>query len=234
MKHLITKSVLEQADQIRTGFVSAQPFRHACIEDFLEPQWAKTLLAEFPVFDPKRAVNEFGNIGRKAVRTDLREISDNYRTFHEYISSQLFLDAMSAMTGIPALRFDQKMYGGGTHENLEGQALDPHVDFNYDQDRKLHRRINLLIYLNEEWDVAWGGAIQLHSNPRDWANDQIKTFNCNFNRCVIFETNEHSWHGDLHCNFCARWNVVVLKPTAGGRHHGEEALQGRRHHSQAA
>ena len=195
MKHLITKPVLERAAGIRSGFISAQPFKHACIEDFLEPQWAETLLREFPSFDPKKAVDEFGKVGRKAVRTDMREISDSYRAFYDYISSPEFLGTMSEMTGIPELRFDSQMYGGGTHENLEGQALDAHVDFNYDQERKLHRRINLLVYLNKEWDVAWGGAIQLHSDPRDWDRDQVETYNCTFNRCVIFETNERSWHG---------------------------------------
>ena len=195
MKNLIASPVLERAASIRSGFISAQPFKHACIEDFLEPRWAETLLQEFPVFDPKKAVNEFGKVGRKAVRTDMREISDHYREFFDYVNSQAFLDAMSQMTGIPDLRFDPEMYGGGTHENLEGQALDAHVDFNYDQQRQLHRRINLLIYLNKEWDISWGGAIQLHSDPRDWANDHVETFNCTFNRCVIFETNERSWHG---------------------------------------
>jgi len=193
--HLIARPVLQRAAAIRGEFIGAKPFKHACIEDFLEPRWAETLLAEFPVFDPGKAINEFGKVGRKAVRTDLREISPRYREFYDYISSPAFLEAMSEMTGIPGLQFDQRMYGGGTHENLEGQALDPHVDFNYDQDRQLHRRINLLIYLNKEWDVSWGGAIQLHSDPRDWEHDQVETFNCNFNRCVVFETNEHSWHG---------------------------------------
>jgi hypothetical protein len=195
MKHLIADAVLEEADGIRSRFVAARPFKHACIEDFLDPHWAETLLRDFPAFDPAKAVDEFGKVGRKAVRTDLREISDAYRQFYDYISSPEFLEAMSAMTGIPELRFDQQMYGGGTHENLEGQALDAHVDFNYDQRRQLHRRINLLVYLNKEWDMAWGGAIQLHSDPRDWEHDRVETFNCNFNRCVIFETNEHSWHG---------------------------------------
>ena len=195
MKHLITAEVLARADQIQQDFQSAQPFRHACIEAFLEPAWAETLLQEFPVFDPKLALNEFGKVGRKAVKTDIRNISDRYREFYDYIRSQPFLDAMSAMTGIPGLKFDPEMYGGGTHENLEGQALDAHVDFNYDQGRKLHRRINLLVYLNKEWEVGWGGAIQLHSDPRDWDHDQVKTFNSSFNRCVVFETNEHSWHG---------------------------------------
>lgn len=195
MRHLISAPVLARASVIRDQFVNARPFRHACIEDFLEPAWAEALLAEFPAFDPAKAVDEFGRIGRKAVRTDLREISGRYREFYDYISSPAFLEAMSAMTGIPGLRFDAQMYGGGTHENLEGQALDAHVDFNYDQARKLHRRINLLVYLNKEWHEDWGGAIQLHSDPRDWEHDEVKTFNSTFNRCVMFETNEHSWHG---------------------------------------
>ena len=192
---MIAAPVLARASDIRAEFTGARPFRHACIEDFLEPAWAETLLQEFPAFDPAKAVDEFGKVGRKAVRTDLREISDRYREFYDYISSPAFLEAMSAMTGIPDLRFDNQMYGGGTHENLEGQALDAHVDFNYDQARQLHRRINLLVYLNKEWREDWGGAIQLHSDPRDWEHDQVKTFNSTFNRCVIFETNEHSWHG---------------------------------------
>lgn len=102
---------------------------------------------------------------------------------------------MSEMTGIPGLKFDDRMYGDGPHENLEGQAPDAHVDFNYDQDRKLHCRINLLVYLNKEWEVDWGVAIRLHSDPRDRDHDDIETFNSTFNRCVMFETNEHSWHG---------------------------------------
>lgn len=195
MKQLISPPVLDRAAGIRSDFQTAKPFRYACIEDFLQPEWAETLLAEFPVFDPQKAMNEFGKVGRKAVRTDMREISDRYREFYDYISSQPFLDAMSAMTGIPDLRFDKQMYGGGTHENLEGQELDPHIDFNYDPVRRWHRRLNLLVYLNKEWDLSWGGAIELHSDPRDWEHDRVTSFNCEFNRAVIFETNEHSWHG---------------------------------------
>jgi hypothetical protein len=69
------------------------------------------------------------------------------------------------------------------------------VDFNYDQSRNLHRRLNLLIYLNKEWKEQWGGSIELHSNPRRPKEDRVKAFLPIFNRCVLFETNEHSWHG---------------------------------------
>ena len=65
------------------------------------------------------------------------------------IGSPEFLAVMSEMTGIPDLLLDPKMYGGGTHENLHGQSLDAHVDFNYDEAQKLHRRLNLIVYLKK-------------------------------------------------------------------------------------
>ncbi|HUK08242.1 MAG TPA: 2OG-Fe(II) oxygenase [Stellaceae bacterium] len=127
--------------------------------------------------------------------TSLKDISPFYARIYEYALSPEFLVAMSAITGIPDLLADPRMYGGGTHENVHGQELDPHVDFNYDIDHGYHRRLNLLVYLNKEWDQAWGGAIELHSNPREPKANQIKSFVPLFNRAVIFETNEHSWHG---------------------------------------
>ncbi|MCL2930450.1 MAG: 2OG-Fe(II) oxygenase [Trichodesmium sp. MAG_R01] len=89
------------------------------------------------------------------------------------------------------------MYGGGTHENLPGAELDVHVDFNYDTINGYHRRLNLLLYLNDDWEEDWVGAIEVLSNPLDFYNDNlnIKTYNCIRNRCLIFETNEYSWHG---------------------------------------
>lgn len=192
---IISNDVLNCVNQIQQKFKNAKPFKHVCIDNFLSPEFIEELLHEFPSFDQKSAINEFGEVGRKAVVTDLRSIGPHYSKFYTYLNSRAFLDMASVMFGIPDLLFDPDMYGGGTHENLEGQELDPHVDFNYDQQKKWHRRVNVLIYLNKKWDEKWGGAIELHSNPWNWENNQITTFNCTFNRCVAFETNEYSWHG---------------------------------------
>jgi Rps23 Pro-64 3,4-dihydroxylase Tpa1-like proline 4-hydroxylase len=110
---------------------------------------------------------------------------------------------MSDLTGIPDLLPDVNMFGGGTHENRHGQQLDAHVDFNYDPKTKLHRRLNLLVYLNKEWDESWGGSIELHSNPRKPDENTIASFTPDFNRAVIFETNEYSWHGFPRINLPA-------------------------------
>jgi hypothetical protein len=192
----VSKSVLEDRRRYRDSFVHANPFKHTAIENFFEPGFAERLLSDFPVFDPALAKNEiYGGAWGKAVNTRIRQISPAYEELYELITSAEFLDLMSQVTGIPDLLHDPTHYGGGTHENRHGQDLDPHVDFNYDAQQKLHRRLNLIVYLNKDWKAEWGGSLEIHSNPRRPLENQIQSYEPVFNRAVLFETNEYSWHG---------------------------------------
>jgi hypothetical protein len=192
---MISKSVLSASSRLQSEFQTAKPFKHVCIDNFLVEEAAEQALHDFPAFDNRKAINEFGEVGRKAVHSNLAEISPFFADMYAWLFSRDFLESMSAITGIADLIGDPTLYGGGTHENLHGQALDPHVDFNYVAGGQAHRRVNLLIYLNKEWQADWGGSIELHSNPREPATNDIKSFNVGFNRAVLFETNEYSWHG---------------------------------------
>ena len=192
---MIRPEVLDSALEIQHSFQRGTPFRHVAVDDFLDKASCESLLRDFPRFDERKAINELGEVGRKAVFESVAAISPFYAQFYCYINSKPFLDAMSELTGIPDLIADETLFGGGTHENLEGQWLDTHVDFNIDERRMLHRRVNLLIYLNKEWDESWGGSIELHSNPWDQSANAVRSFLPLFNRAVIFETNEYSWHG---------------------------------------
>ncbi len=192
---MIHPDVIGRTAEIQLEFQQAKPFRHVAIDNFLLSENCESLLREFPVFDEKRATNELGLIGRKAVVERVSDIGPFYKAFYKYINSAPFLDAMSKLTGIRDLIADKTLFGGGTHNNLSGQGLDVHIDFNIDERNMLHRRINLLIYLNKEWEEAWGGAIELHSDPYNATTDETASFLPLFNRAVIFETNEYSWHG---------------------------------------
>ncbi|GFE69651.1 2OG-Fe(II) oxygenase [Chroococcus sp. FPU101] len=191
----INPTVLNNLDLYQQKFLNAQPFKYLVIENFLQEDLAQKLLDEFPVFDPQKAMNEMGYVGGKAVHENLKEISPLYAKFAHYVGSQEFLSVVSQITGIEKLIGDETFFGGGTHENLHEQDLDAHVDFNYDERRWLHRRLNLIVFLNHEWDDSWGGLLELHSNPRDPECNQVTAFAPLFNRCVLFETNEYSWHG---------------------------------------
>jgi hypothetical protein len=59
----------------------------------------------------------------------------------------------------------------------------------------LHRRVNLLIYLNREWRDEWGGLLELHQDPWNPQPDTVRSYAPLFNHAVIFATSEHSWHG---------------------------------------
>ena len=192
---MLHPDIQRDAAAIRDRFETGKPFRHVVVDGFLDVAAAESMLADFPRFDPAKATNETGQVGRKAVHEAVAGLSPFYRRFYEYINSRPFLERMSELTGIPDLLADETLFGGGTHENLDGQSLEAHVDFNIDERRMLHRRVNLLIYLNKEWEEAWGGAIELHSNPWYPAIDEVKAFVPLFNRALIFETNEYSWHG---------------------------------------
>jgi len=191
----ISEAALRDVDRYRDAFLHADPFKHVVIENFFDPSFAERLLADFPSFDTRLAKNEMGKVGGKAVQTNIRTISPVYEELYAVIGGRPFLDFVSRLSGIPDLILDPKMYGGGTHDNQHGQELDPHVDFNYDEGRQLHRRLNLIVYMNKEWRGEWGGALEIHSNPRDPYTNQIRAYDPLFNRCVMFETNEYSWHG---------------------------------------
>jgi hypothetical protein len=195
IKERIPPATSGRADELRETFLDARPFRHVVIDDFFENDYAERLLDEFPSFDRRLAMSENGNIGGKAVNTKIAAISPAYEDLYGFISSQPFLEFVSRLSGLPDLILDPAMYGGGTHENLQGQELDPHVDFNLDQAEQLHRRLNLIVYLNKDWRPEWGGGLEIHSNPRRPEENQIRTYNPIFNRAVLFETNEYSWHG---------------------------------------
>jgi Rps23 Pro-64 3,4-dihydroxylase Tpa1-like proline 4-hydroxylase len=192
---MINEQTIRNAGEIQRAFQEALPFRHVQIDNFLEPEVCEQLLQDFPSFDKQKAINELGHVGGKAVIENVKSISPFYSSFYDFINSKSFLNTMSSLTGVLDLIADETLFGGGTHENLDGQYLDAHIDFNIDERRMLHRRLNLLIYLNKEWEEAWGGAIELHLNPRNPETDEVKSFIPLFNRAVIFETNEYSWHG---------------------------------------
>ncbi len=149
------------------------------------------LMARFPSFDSGLSANERGERGRKAVHPEMAKIGGEYRQFDRLMRNAGFLSAMSRITSISDLVYDPDYIGGGTHENLDGQELDTHVDFNYHPARRLHRRLNLIVFLNPEWDESWGGCLELLPDPWSPGESIVPLAN----RAVIFETTESSWHG---------------------------------------
>ncbi len=193
---LINPQVRSQADRFRREFVSTPPFPHVVIDDFLDPELCRDLSEQFPSFDPTKALNEYGEVGGKAVYENIRPLGSAYRRFDDLVCSKPFLRWLGEVTDIGDLVYDPDYYGGGTHDNQNGQGLDLHVDFNYHPLTGRHRRLNMIVFLNPDWQRQWGGSLKLQANP--WlAPEQTQTIEVVpvLNRCALFATSEKSWHG---------------------------------------
>jgi hypothetical protein len=191
---LLSAHVLADVDALAAAFARREPFRHVVVDDFLARGFADDLLAQFPAFERGNARNEDGGLGNKSTVERIRALGPAYAELDDLVQGRAFLDLVGRLTGIADLLYDADYFGGGTHENRDGQDLDPHVDFNRHPGEGWHRRLNLIVYLNPEWHDAWGGSLELHSDPRA-ADDRVTLVTPVFNRCVIFETTESSWHG---------------------------------------
>ncbi|MGQ0799500.1 MAG: 2OG-Fe(II) oxygenase [Pseudomarimonas sp.] len=190
----IDLTALPAAAALHQQFAQRQPFRHFVADGFFPAAFANDLLTQFPAFERGNARNEDGELGGKSTVERIRELGPTYMAVDDLVRSKGFLDWLSTATGIPDLLYDPWYFGGGTHENRHGQDLDPHVDFNRHPENGWHRRLNLIVYLNPEWDDDWGGSLELHTDPRR-ADNAIRLVTPIFNRCVVFETTESSWHG---------------------------------------
>ena len=80
---MIHPDVIRRAAEIQLEFQQAKPFRYVAIDNFLSSENCQSLLRDFPVFDEKRATNELGLIGRKAVVERVSDISQFYRAFYQ-------------------------------------------------------------------------------------------------------------------------------------------------------
>ena len=56
----------------------------------------------------------------------------------------------------------------------------------------LDRRINVLIYLNENWEEEYGGHFELWEKDKSKCIVRIPPI---FNKMAIFSTTDFSWHG---------------------------------------
>jgi Rps23 Pro-64 3,4-dihydroxylase Tpa1-like proline 4-hydroxylase len=182
-------------DELRRQFNEAEPFRHLVIDDFLDEAFAHEVAAAYPSFETALARGfsfNFVNERKKVQVTDSSKFPAPVERLHAAISSQEFRDQLSVVTGIPNLLPDAELLGGGMHVTGPHGRLDVHVDFNYVAERQLHRRLNILVYLNPQWHHDWGGEVEL------WDRDVRRCYQAVrpvLGRCVIFETNDISYHG---------------------------------------
>jgi hypothetical protein len=182
-------------EDLASRFRAAGPTRFFVIDNFLKTDFAREAGAAFPSFEEGRQLGRqfrWVNEDVKVQVTDSARFAEPIALLNDVLASPELLDTISKITGMAGLLADPELAGGGMHIMGRKGHLDVHVDFNLLQDRGLHRRFNIIVYLTEDWDEAWDGSFELWDPD---VKERLAEFLPLFNRCVVFNTTEQSFHG---------------------------------------
>ena len=182
-----------QLDELQARYAAAEPFPHITLDDVLHPEALRAVCEDFEAVPPAGWTNYLHLNERKYGHTHPEQWGETLRALREELSSDRFVDFVSRLTGIDGLHADDVMDGGGLHRSLPGGFLNVHADFTAHHSKPhWRRRVNLLLYLNPEWQPEWGGALEL------WSRDMqrcVTTVAPLANRMLLFTTDIDSYHG---------------------------------------
>jgi len=173
------------------------PFDYHIIDNFLDVEKAKEIEKEFPNYNSnvwfeynnpleiKRTCNNWYHFG-----------PETYKLFWK-LNSPEFIKYLKNITGIKSLYPDIGLHGGGLHMMKNGGKLNIHLDYSIHPKLKLQRKLNLIIYLTKDWNYTWGGSLEFwsHNQELNKPNKCEQVIDNVFNRAVLFDTTQNSWHG---------------------------------------
>ncbi len=183
--------------RLKETFQCAEPFNHIVIDNFFNENVAHALVEEFPGLDSQTWYTYDNAIEKKhAMNNWDRFPKTTYQVF-TYLNSPEFIRNLEEWTGIERLYPDIGLHGGGWHAHGRGGKLNVHLDYSIHPKLQLERRLNLIVYLTPGWKAEWGGGLQLwsHDAVNSSPSECIKVVDNVFNRGVLFDTTQNSWHG---------------------------------------
>ena len=183
--------------ELTNQFNTAEPYNHVTIDNFWQADIAEQLAQEFPAYDSAswNAHYQSPLEDKKACNAWDRFPALTYRAF-SYLNTQEFLNIVESITGTDNVKADVGLHGGGWHAHHRGGKLNVHLDYSIHPKLGLERHYNLIIYMTPNWDHSWGGGLELWSHNEDGsAKECVTTVENRFNRAVLFDTTQYSWHG---------------------------------------
>ena len=189
---LDTTFAKEIGKRLGVEYQARQPFPYGGFDNFLPDAILDRVLQELS--ELPEAEGTFNRPQEKLKQSFLPERLPVYtKSLFYALNSRPVILFLEELTGIKGLIPDPYFSGGGIHVTANGGHLDIHADFNYHSQLKLERRVNILIYLNKDWQEEYGGSFEV------WNKDmtaKVAGYVPTFNRMCCFNTSSESWHGN--------------------------------------
>jgi hypothetical protein len=182
----------QRGREFHSRYAAARPFPHIVLDGFLPEEIADLCVTDFPGRASASAQHARSQENRKfEYKPEI--LSPPLRSLFQSFNSAPFVQFLENLTGIQGLIPDPYFGGGGLHEVAHGGHLNIHADFNHHTPLNLERRINVLIYLNRDWQEEFGGCFEIWDRAMSQRCLRVTPL---FNRCVVFNTSSTSFHGN--------------------------------------
>lgn len=201
------------------AYAQAHPFPHIVLDDFFEYDYLRGLARDFPNLLGNSELEQFSSQKEVKSASHLEQgIPEKHLELIRFMNSQPFIAFIQKLTGIKeTLVGDPYLIGGGLHQIRAGGMLKVHADFNKHRMLGLDRRVNVLVYLNEDWEESYGGHLELWDAEMKGCQQRILPI---FNRFVAFSTTDFSYHGHpdpLTCPGTRTRNSIAMYYYSNGR-----------------
>ncbi len=171
---------------------AAEPFRHVVADHLFDPVLLREVCQAFPSADSPVWFRYDSPLERKLACNRLDSVSPVVAAFVDRLNRSDVAAVVGRVMGIADLVVDPSLHGSGLHLIEPGGKLDLHLDFADHPKLPLTRRVNLILYLNECWQEAWGGNLELWDAEMTRCVVRIAP---HFNRLVLFEVHDQAYHG---------------------------------------
>lgn len=179
--------------KLKDTYRNGKPFPFIALDSLLDPAAALQAQLAFPRVQDEGWIHYVHVNEKKHGLNKMDRLPPYLGTVIQKLNSDRFVRFLEKLTGIDGLHADDMLEGGGLHQSQRGGFLNIHADFTvHPHKRNWKRRVNVLLYLNKDWDTAWGGDLELWERDMSACGQKIAPL---FNRCVVFNTDEDSYHG---------------------------------------
>jgi Rps23 Pro-64 3,4-dihydroxylase Tpa1-like proline 4-hydroxylase len=218
-------------DQNKNAYQNASPYPHIVIDNFIkDTKMLDDIVSEYKNYnywgyDPteyarQHQVNKYFSPWCDENTKDLPHFT---KKLMDHLNSSVVIKQIENITGISDLIPDLGIYGASMNKIDVGGKLDLHIDSNKHYCKSLFRRVNLILYLNKDWQETWGSELQLWNNELNRLEKSISPI---YNRAVIFNTTPKSFHGHptiLTCpNGVSRYSMSVYYFTKDRPNHEKD------------
>lgn len=178
-------------NNLNNEFTTGKPLPSIVFDDFLPKEFVTELYNE-SMSIPDEYWKIFTRKGSHMMETTNLNVAPIANEFVNQMHSHMGMKWLSSIVGIPELISDPYIVGAGYSKSFNGDTLQVHSDFNWNDTLKLHRALSLIIYITPTWKPEYGGGLEFY----DYNNKEIiKTVDCNFNRCLIWQHHKRGFHG---------------------------------------